>query len=142
MDPTSFRSNFLDLQLQTTSQGLLQKAMLYHMEEGDRQNFVGVVKPTVDEAVFPNELADNLPDDLKTWLKDTYTPAYISYMLSQVDTSSETWKGDFNAEQRNKIWYWWTGQVRLSSAEDCVVECESTDGFCGITGRRLSRKVL
>lgn len=103
--------------------------MLYHMEEGDRKNFVGVVKPTVDEAVFPSELADNLPDDLKTWLKDTYTPAYISYMLSQVDPSSEKWKGDFDSEQRNKIWYWWTGQVCLRSVDDCVVENKRTDGF-------------
>ena len=92
------------------SQTLLQNMMYYHMNESDRTTFLSYPKPTD----LPLELADNLPADLKTWIHDTYAPAYLSFMLSQVSPGgSKGWRVNFDDVEKNKIWYWWSGSVSL-----------------------------
>ncbi|KAK4125612.1 hypothetical protein N657DRAFT_631874 [Parathielavia appendiculata] len=68
------------------SQTILQNIMFYHMNESDRTSFLTYPKPRD----LPLELADNLPADLKTWIHDTYAPAYMSFMLSQVSPADSS----------------------------------------------------
>jgi hypothetical protein len=90
------------------SQALLQNMMYYHMSESDRTTFLQYPKPNN----LPVELAENLPQDLKTWFHDTYAPAYVSFMLSQVaQEDSSSWKVNFDEAEKDKIWYWWSGSV-------------------------------
>jgi hypothetical protein len=92
------------------SQTLLQNMMYYHMNESDRTTFLNYPKPTN----LPDSLGVNLDSTLKTWIHDTYAPAYISFMLSQVAPgSSKSWRVNFDQTENNKIWYWWSGSVSL-----------------------------
>lgn len=82
------------------------------MSDDDRKTFFGSAKPVVDPNIFPVAMADSLPSECKTWLIETYTPAFISHMLSRSEYSNG-WRGQFDEQQKDKIWYWWTGQVRV-----------------------------
>jgi hypothetical protein len=94
-------------QVHNNSQTLLRNIMFYHMDESRRVTFLNYPKPND----LPLELGANLPQDLKTWIKDTYAPAYLSFMLSQVKKEdSKSWRVNFDETEQDKIWYWWTGQ--------------------------------
>lgn len=94
----------------TTSQTLLQNMMLFHMEADARTNFLQTQPPQN----LPIELGSNLQSDLKTWIRNTYGPAYISFMISQIKSGTVNWRGNFDDTQKEKIWYWWSGSVCLA----------------------------
>lgn len=82
--------------------------MMYHMNETDRTNFFQQDVPRN----LPNELADGLQADLKTWLHDTYAPAFVSFMISGVKATDVKWRDPLTATEIERAWYWWNGQVR------------------------------
>ncbi|KDR76297.1 hypothetical protein GALMADRAFT_140011 [Galerina marginata CBS 339.88] len=91
------------------SQTLLQNMMYYHMDDSGRSQFLQFPKPTN----LPLEIAQNLPQTLKTWIHDVYAPAYITYMLSQVEAKDVTWRGNLTDDEKAKVWYWWSGSGSL-----------------------------
>jgi hypothetical protein len=96
-------------QVHKQSQTVLQNIMYYHMNESDRTTFLSYPKPTN----MPTELAEGLAVELKNWIHDTYAPAYISFMLSQVSPgSSQGWRVQLSDAEKDKIWYWFSGSVR------------------------------
>ncbi|KAJ1324773.1 Hint domain-containing protein [Microdochium nivale] len=99
-------SGYSEEAVHQTSQTLLQNMMYYHMSESDRTQFLQFPKPTN----LPFELAESLPQNLQDWISDIYAPAYISFMLSQVSPSdSSSWRVNFTDDEKNMIWYWWSG---------------------------------
>jgi len=113
---------FCNEQVHSNSQTLLRNIMFYHMTESDRITFLNYPKPSD----LPVELGANLPQELKAWIHNTYAPAYISFMLSQIKREdSKSWRVNFDDNEQDKIWYWWTGQgstVRLHQYS-CPTEC-------------------
>jgi len=77
------------------------------MNDADRTQFIQFPKPTD----LPIELTENLPQNLKTWIHDVYAPAYITFMISQVDAKDVTWRGGLTEDEKAKSWYWWSGAV-------------------------------
>ncbi|GAB1316433.1 hypothetical protein MFIFM68171_06643 [Madurella fahalii] len=121
------------------SQTLLQNMMYYHMNESDRTTFLSYPKPKD----LPIELADNLPADLKTWIHDTYAPAYISFMFSQVSLAdSKGWRVNFDDVEKDKIWYWWSGSGTkcLSKAPQyqTLNELTSRAGMIALYGKTIN----
>lgn len=77
------------------------------MNADDRTTFLQTTAPTI-----PIELGANLQSDLKQWIQNQYGPAYISFMLSQTKSANISWRNGFSDAEKDKIWYWWSGQVR------------------------------
>lgn len=101
------------------SQDLVYETMLYHMDSDDRLNFINVPKPQG----LPNELRDNLDDELITWIKDTYSRAYVAYMISQIEprpgAPPETEpRVKLTADEKKKAWYFFRGKVSLRTLND------------------------
>jgi hypothetical protein len=97
-------------QLHKKSDSLLRDMMYFHMSESDRVNFLNFPKPKLRI-----ELAENLPSELKTWIKNKYAPAYVAFMISQVKRQdSKDWRQQFTQEEKDKVWYWWSGAVSHS----------------------------
>ncbi len=99
--------------------------MTYHMNEDDRVQFLNSALPQN----LPIELTTNLPDNLKTFLKDKYGPAYVSMMLSHAKVKDSDWRYPLTDAERDKIWYWWTGSVRLRAVagHSCLPSSGSAD---------------
>ncbi|KAK4174090.1 hypothetical protein QBC36DRAFT_303126 [Triangularia setosa] len=109
------------------SQTILQNMMFYHMDESDRTTFLMYPKPRD----LPPELADNLAADLKMWIHDTYAPAYVSFMLSQVSPGdSSGWRVNFDDAEKDKIWYWWSG-----SGSKCLSKTDQYQTLNALTSR-------
>ncbi|KAK4203359.1 hypothetical protein QBC40DRAFT_262471 [Triangularia verruculosa] len=109
------------------SQTILQNMLFYHMDESDRTTFLTYPKPRG----LPLELAENLAADLKTWIHDTYAPAYVSFMLSQVSPGdSSGWRVNFNDAEKDKIWYWWSG-----SGSKCLSKTDQYQTLNALTSR-------
>lgn len=97
------------LKVHSTSKDLLRSMMLYHMNQDIRIDILKIPVPS-DMQTMP-DLGIDLPSPLKSWLKDTYAPAYVSYAISQVKKRDVTWKNNFSQNEDDKLWYWWTGKV-------------------------------
>ena len=94
--------------------------MFYHMSESDRTNFLQFPKPKD----LPVELAEQLPSDLKAWIRDKYATAYVSFSISQVKKAdSKDWRVNFTDEEKDKIWYWWSGSVSSPCSTLGLVWC-------------------
>lgn len=99
---------------------MLQNMMYYHMNEDDRTQLLQFPKP----ANLPLNLADDLPLSLQTWIQNTYAPAYISFMLSQVSpVDSSAWRVNFTDDDKNRIWYWWSGSISTTWDSNQVQSC-------------------
>ena len=85
--------------------------MLYHMNADDRTTFLQTTAPPG----LPTDLTTNLPTALKNWIKGTYGPAFISFLIAQTKASNVTWRNAFTPEEIDKIWYWWNGQVSYNA---------------------------
>ena len=77
------------------------------MNDDDRSQFLQFPKPDN----LPIDLAQNLAQNLKTWIHDIYAPAYITFMISQVDSKDVTWRWNLTDDEKAKVWYWWSGAV-------------------------------
>jgi hypothetical protein len=94
----------------------LYKAMLYHIDDDDREKMTDQAKPRVssDPALpdaLPTELADTLDQDLKDWLKKTYSVAYICKNLSrQNKRNQEEIKAVFTDDDMDRLEYYWYGK--------------------------------
>lgn len=102
-------TGYNSVSLHNTTQALLQNTMQFHMNADDRTNFLQTTAPQS----LPNELGNGLEDTLKTWVRTTYGPAYVSFMIAQVKPTDETkkWRGPLTDADKDKIWYWWQGSV-------------------------------
>ena len=80
--------------------------MYYHMDDKQRQDFTTRVKPQPQD--LSDMLTTQLPTRLKTFLKETYAPAFIARNVSQIQQYSDK----FHEGESDKIWYWFAGQVR------------------------------
>lgn len=66
----------------------LEKVMLYHMNEQERNDLTGSPKPRIgmdpkDTDELPVELGDNLDDEPRDWLRDEYAAAFLASNLSK-----------------------------------------------------------
>ncbi|KAF2197118.1 hypothetical protein GQ43DRAFT_222616 [Delitschia confertaspora ATCC 74209] len=95
------------------AQRLIYKSMLYHMEEKDRNEFVGEKAPQTGDGPdnIPVELADSLETETKNWLKTRYTTAWIALRIIQTgDVSKEKWRRQFTSKEQSNIFYFWNGK--------------------------------
>ena len=76
------------------------------MNADDRTTFLQTTAPKI-----PTELGDNLATPLKTWIRGTYGPAFISFMIAQTKAKDVTWRNAFSQAEIDKVWYWWNGMV-------------------------------
>ncbi|TFK65127.1 hypothetical protein BDN72DRAFT_209785 [Pluteus cervinus] len=96
--------DYNSVQVHSTSGTLLQNMMLYHMNADDRTAFLQTAAPRI-----PAELGDNLATPLKTWIRGTYGPAFISFMIAQTKSKDVVWRNAFSQAEIDKVWYWWNG---------------------------------
>ncbi|RAL06089.1 uncharacterized protein BO80DRAFT_469966, partial [Aspergillus ibericus CBS 121593] len=96
-------------QVHNSTQGVIQDMMLYHMNQDDRETFTQLSKP--DD--LPAELADKLSDDIKTFLRTKYAPAW----LCQSFVASDKYAGKFTDKEKKKLWYWWHGNGKNCLAQ-------------------------
>ncbi len=79
------------------------------MNSNDRTNFLQLSPPTD----LDSSLGVNLATDLHNWIQNTYAVAFVSYMISQTsDKDQQTWRQHFSDDEKGKIWYWFSGQVK------------------------------
>ncbi|OOQ83083.1 hypothetical protein PEBR_38571 [Penicillium brasilianum] len=74
--------------LKKTTARYLEKVILYHMNEQERNDLTGSPKPRIgmdpkDADELPVELGDNLDDEPRDWLRDEYAVAFLASNLSK-----------------------------------------------------------
>ncbi|KPM39826.1 hypothetical protein AK830_g6732 [Neonectria ditissima] len=117
-------TGYNSLSVHSTSQTLLQNMMLFHMNEDDRTTFLQTTAP----ANLPIELGANLQQELKSWIHDTYGPAYVSFMVSQTKSANAKWRYPLTDADKDKIWYWWSG-----SGEKCLAKSSQYNKLNALT---------
>lgn len=96
-----------DAEVHAQSQALLYRTMLYHIDDNDREMFFQEAKP---DNLDP-QLTSGLSDDVKTWIKATYGPAYICNRLEGVDDSSKNkWRRHFTPDEQKRLRWFWNGK--------------------------------
>ncbi|KAL6702405.1 hypothetical protein ACN47E_002188 [Coniothyrium glycines] len=100
-------TGYNSVSLHNTTQALLQNTMEFHMNADARTNFLQTEAPKS----LPDALGKNLDDSLKKWVRETYGPAYVSFMIAQVKGTDETrkWREPLTDADKEKVWYWWQG---------------------------------
>ena len=113
-----------DDRVKKDSQDILHLAMLYHMNTDDRTNFFDKTNPPpVGNDVnspekVPKEMAGDLPENLKTWLRDTYANAYLALNWSRQDKDTQKKaKAEFTDKDVARIEYWWKGKSKSCLAQ-------------------------
>ena len=108
--------------------------MLYHMDDDDREKMTDEAKPRVSSDLtlpdaLPTELADTLDQDLKDWLKKTYSVAYICKNLSrQNKKNQEEIKAVFTDDDMDRLEYYWYGKG--ASCLNRSTEYSRLNSFC------------
>lgn len=99
-------------QVKKNAQDYIYKAMLYHMEDSDRENFTREAKPsTTGVGALPQGMAGDLDEDLRNWLKKTYSVAYIANMMSQQSKlDQEKMKMVFTEDDVKRLKHFWQGR--------------------------------
>lgn len=59
---------------------------------------------------LPDHLGQNLPDNLKTWIRDVYGPAFTSLLISESYNTGD-WREKFDDTEKEKISWFWQGRV-------------------------------
>jgi hypothetical protein len=96
-------------------QRLIANIMSFHLDDTTRETFMGSKnKPTI-----PLDYGDDLDPTTKTWLKDTYGPAYICMVLSHQETLVAQNKR-FSEEQKKRIRYFWNGKGNSCLAQSKI----------------------
>jgi hypothetical protein len=120
---TLWSLDFKSAELQAASQDLIYKCMLYHINEDDRNFFFHETKPT---GLNPM-LGENLSAELKTWVVNTYAPAYIcNTIMLEDDVTKNSWHRPFTKDEEKKIVYFWEGKV--SNARMCNSDTDTSPG--------------
>ncbi|KAF2497346.1 hypothetical protein BU16DRAFT_525041 [Lophium mytilinum] len=95
-----------------TSQDYIYKAMLFHMDDKDRDNFTREAKPrTTGIGALPSGLASDLDENLRDWLKKTYSVAYVANMMSQQSEGDQAkMNTKFTEPDKKRLRYFWQGR--------------------------------
>ncbi|KAH6880531.1 hypothetical protein B0T10DRAFT_609611 [Thelonectria olida] len=117
-------TGYNSLSVHNTSQTLLQNMMLFHMNEDARTTFLQTAPPEN----LPVELGANLQQELKSWIHDTYGPAYVSFMIAQTKSANAKWRYPLTDADKDKIWYWWSG-----SGDKCLAKSSEYNKLNALT---------
>ena len=93
------------------------------MKEEHRTGILNLPKPTD----LPKHLADGLGEELKTWLRAVYGPAYIANLLINVKPAQSRWL--FSDKEAAKIRYWWNGSVSTSRLHSGHIYSRKESGY-------------
>lgn len=77
------------------------------MEQSDLNDIFNKKQPSD----LPDHLARGLPSNLKSWIKDVYSPAFTALTIAE-SYNTKDWKSKFTEKERAKILYFWQGDVR------------------------------
>ncbi|RYO86620.1 hypothetical protein DL764_008985 [Monosporascus ibericus] len=102
---------FTENTLHQTTQSIVKKVMLYHMDDGDREEFTNQAKPT-DLPLILTDGLDSVMPGLSNWVKYKYARAYVAFSLSNMTKAGEEAlreKYRLSLAQKDKIWYYWSG---------------------------------
>eukprot|EP00775_Hariotina_reticulata_P008605 gene8605-8786_t len=78
----------------------VKQAMIYHMDDAERQQYFGVVKPDMTAGYMSYKLGDNIKEDQKKFLRDRYSKAYLGKLIMG---SGEKYTKDLTLEERVKL---------------------------------------
>lgn len=82
------------------------------MDDIQREKILGQPKPMVP-AELPSELAWSLHQDLKTFFKEKYAPAFICRYVGRTPKYMKS----FTDKEIKKLWYWWEGNGKNSLSQ-------------------------
>lgn len=116
--------------LHNDSQLLIRSMMYYHMDENQREKILQIPKPTVPDEL-PAALADNLPDNLKTFFEDKYGPAFICRYVGR----TQKYMKSFTDQEMKKLWYWWQG-----NGKDCLTQSEEYNDINRLSSREAMKR--
>ncbi|KAI1828148.1 hypothetical protein F4861DRAFT_245595 [Xylaria intraflava] len=108
-------SGYDERDLHNTSQLLIKNMMYYHMDSDQRENILREPIPIVGQDL-PSSLADDLPENLKTFFKKKYAPAFICRYVAR----TQKYAPQFTNQEIKNLWYWWEGNGKnsLSQSEE------------------------
>lgn len=108
--------------LTDTAQDLIYKAMVYHMDAGDRKVLnadIPSVGSETDIGTLPYALANELTGDMRDWLKNTYARAVVALSFSNLSAITlKDWIVKYSDKQVKQIRYWWSGKGPRCLAND------------------------
>ncbi|PWY96530.1 hypothetical protein BO94DRAFT_570823 [Aspergillus sclerotioniger CBS 115572] len=119
-----------DQTVHNATQAVIQNMMLYHMNQDDRETFTQLGKP----GDLPVELADGLSEDIKTFLRTKYAPAW----LCQSFVASDKYASKFTDKEKKKLWYWWHGNGKNCLAQ--ATEYNEINKLASMEGVKTSYK--
>ncbi|KAH0598391.1 hypothetical protein MHUMG1_03689 [Metarhizium humberi] len=99
-------------------------------DENQREKILQIPKPTVPDEL-PAALADNLPDNLKTFFKDKYGPAFICRYVGR----TQKYMKSFTDQEMKKLWYWWQG-----NGKDCLSQSEEYNDINRLSSREAMKR--
>ena len=108
------------------AQNMLYRTMVYHMDDNDRSNFLGIDKehipPVGDDPDQPQQvptaMAGALDPKLKTWLRKTYVPAYVAVNLARLPKDQQDkFHINYPSKDLKKLEYFWKGRGKNAMAQ-------------------------
>ncbi|MCJ1285132.1 hypothetical protein MMC26_004470 [Xylographa opegraphella] len=108
------------------AQNMLYRTMVYHMDDNDRKNFLGIDKehiPAVGDdpdqpQQVPTAMAGALDQKLKTWLRKTYVPAYVAINLARLPKDhQDKFHINYHSKDLKKLEYFWKGRGKNAMAQ-------------------------
>ncbi|KAH8429158.1 uncharacterized protein LDX57_006827 [Aspergillus melleus] len=116
------------------SQANVTAAMYYHMSNKQLE-LTGQTRPTN----LATSLADSLPDELSSFLREKYASAF----LCQVVKRDKTYGKKLTDQEKRNLWYWWNGNGKqcLSRSKEYaeITRIASTEALIEYMGDDLQR---